>query len=408
MSIITLNNLIKKRDKISFILSGSKSISHRALIINYLQNASLVMKNLSNSDDTRVLKKALSLSSELIDLKESGTAMRFLLSLFAFKKNNITLIGHDYLLQRPISELIYALNKLGAYIECDSNRIIINNNIEFTTNKLDLNSNKTSQYISSLLLIAPYFPKGLELSFNPNIYSKTYIDMTVSMMKNCGAVLSISKNKINISPVKYTRCISIIESDWTSLSYLLEAFLFSSLNIIDVTSLYQNSIQGDRIVLDFFALFGVSAVFENDTLLLRKIKNFTFPKKIEWDFNNNPDLFPTFIVVCFALGVKLIASGVKNLIYKESDRIECVKKELFKFNCNLVMKSSDCVFIQSNSIQISNQVIPIDTHNDHRIALSFSPLALLGYKLKINNIEVVSKSYPNFFADLTKFGVIIK
>ena len=333
--------------------------------------------------------------------------MRFLLSLFALEKNNISFTGDNFLFKRPISELIYALKKLGAKIESNSSGILISKKIDFSTNKIDLSSNHTSQYISSLLLIAPYFPKGLELIFNQNMYSNPYIDMTVSMMKNCGAILSVNKNKIIVKPVKYNSFISLIESDWTSASYLIAAFLFSKFKSMDIKSLFSNSIQGDIMVLDFFALFGVSATFKNDTLILKKNKDDAIPQKIEWDFRNNPDLFPTFLIVCFALGVELVASGVKNLIYKESNRIECLKKELLKFNCKLFVKSSDCVFIKSNHSHISDQVISIDTHNDHRIALSFSILSVIGYKLKVNNMEVISKSYPNFTTDLTKFGVII-
>ena len=405
---LRFNSVLSCEKDLEFKLSGSKSISHRILIINYLAKLHCKVQNLSNSEDTIVLLNALNSKHNTIQLNHSGTAMRFLISLFAYEGRDIVLEGDKFLLSRPISNLIENLNSLGADIIKVNNKIFIKSS-KLIGRSLSFQFHFTSQYISSLLLVAPYIKNGIDITFDPNAYSKSYIDMTTSIMQTCGAKLEIHNNQIKVFQSAYTKSIDFIESDWTSASYLFLAFLFSKFQKIKIKFLHQASIQGDSVIIDFFSLFGVLSTFHNDTLLLEKKPGHPKPHRIEWNFSNSPDLFPTILVACFGLGVELLAHGVSTLIYKESNRIVSMKNELLKFNNSfLEIKTQDCVSLKPSNKIIDSKSISIDTYNDHRIALSLSPLSLLGFNLEIKNPNVINKSYPNFFNDLTKFGVLIE
>ena len=184
------------------------------------------------------------------------------------------------------------------------------------------------------------------------------------------------------------------------------AFLFSDFKKIEIKYLYKNSLQGDIVIIDFFTLFGIKFIFQNDILILKKTNTHIIPHKIEWSFHNTPDIFPSILIACYGLGVECLATGIQNLIYKESNRILSLQKELSKLGCVIEMKSNDSILMKPNKFK-KNKLICIDTYNDHRIALAFSTLALLSFKLKINNMSVINKSYPNFLDDLCKFGVVI-
>ena len=408
MSYITLYYSGAYNNKEHFSISGSKSISQRALVINYLSDFNIDIHNLSDSDDTCVLNNALYSEETVFDLQQSGTALRFLISVFSLKRKSVVLTGRDSLFQRPIDPLIELLNMLGARIYKDKNSISIKKG-SLCSSVLNLNPAYTSQFISSLLLISPYLENGLVLNLPSILYSKPYLQMTISMMRYCGAQIEFTNHVIKVNNQPYSKHFKIIESDWTSASYLFSAFIFSSLDKISIDSLYSDSMQYDKVVVDVFSILGVTTYFNNNGIILEKNKNIVLPQKIEWNFMENPDLFPTIIVVCFGLGIELISSGLKTLPYKESNRIKTMQSELAKFNCIYNIESEDIVSMKPKlKNNVSDKLILIDTHDDHRVALAFSPLVLLGWKLKINNPDVINKSYRNFWHDLCKFGVEIK
>ena len=408
MSYITLHHSGVYNNKEHFTISGSKSISQRALIINYLSDFNIDINNLSDSDDTLVLYNALYSKKKVFDLQQSGTALRFLMSVFSLENKSVVLTGQDSLFQRPIEPLIDLLKFLGASIYKEKNNIHIQTG-SMCGSILNLDAAYTTQFISSLLLISPYLKNGLTLNLPAALYSKSYIEMTISMMRDCGAKIEFKDHVIKVSRQPYTSYFQNIESDWTSLSYLFAAFVFSSLDKIFINNFYVDSIQYDKVLVDVFSLLGVTTHFEKNRIILEKNKNIVLPQKIEWNFIENPDLFPTIIVVCFGLGIELFATGLMTLSYKESNRLKTMKMELLKFNCIYNIESRDVVSMKPKlNNNILNELIIIDTHNDHRIALSFAPLVLLGWKLKIRNPEVINKSYRNFWHDLRKFGIEIK
>ena len=404
---LAFNESFSCKGLVEFKLTGSKSISQRVLIINYLTKSNFEIRNLSNSEDTMVLLKALTTTDNTINLKQSGSAMRFLIALFAYEQRDMILDGDESLLKRPISSLINSLNMLGGNIVKKNNRILIKRTGGLIGQQVSFHNTPTSQFVSSLLLIAPYIKNGIDIIFDPSIYSKSYIDMTTSLMKACGAKLKINHNQIRVFESIYTKSIDFIESDWTSASYLFLAFLFSKFQKMKIKFLDRNSVQGDSVIVDFFALFGVLSTFDDNVVLLVKQEVCQNPKKIEWNFSDHPDLFPSILVACFGSRVELLAHGLSTLIHKESNRILSMKNELLKFNGLLEIKTKDSVYLKRSDNVVQGKSISIDPHKDHRVALSLAPLSLLGFCLTIKNSKVINKSYPNFFNDLTKFGVLI-
>jgi len=387
----------------TFIITGSKSISQRALIINYLLNDYSNIQNISTSQDTSLLSSALKSNNDIVDVKYSGTTLRFLISLFSLKNRSITLLGDTYLFSRPIKSLIDVLNILGADIKLLNNKVIIQKS-HLEGGVVKLKAHQTSQFVSSLLLIAPYLNNGLTIHLDKNIVSKPYIDMTLYMINECGGNAIWQGDSISIKQIPYINPYRIIESDWTSVSYLYLSFLFSDLTKISISIFTINSIQGDSSLIHFFSILGIKTTFNKSIIVLNKSNLLNKPKKITWDFKSSPDLFQTFIIACLGLGIKLLATSLNTLYFKETNRVLSMKIELAKFNCDLDISIDNQALLLPCKLE-TNKLIRINTYSDHRMALSIAPLALLNHNIEIDNMNVVNKSYPNFWTDLIKFGV---
>ena len=404
---VTLNIEKPELDNCTIYISGSKSISQRALIIHFLASFSLDINNLSDCQDTILLKDILKNleNSDHINVGQGGTTLRFLLSLLSVQKKKIYIEGADSLQFRPLTGLINALK----YIGVDFNFHKKENQLPFEllgkkiiSKPIYIDSKKTSQFISSLLLVGPYIKGGVQLKIKNKIVSKSYINMTIKLMEECGANVSFLKDEIIVQEGLYSKPLSHIESDWSSLSYLYQFVALSKKISITVSSFYKYSIQKDSDLVLFFELLGVKTSFEKNLIKLTKHNNYKSPHYIEWDILDTPDLMPTYLISCFALGINLKLSGIDTLIYKESNRIETVKLGLNKFNAKIKLIDNSLMLDSSNSI-FNEQII--DTYDDHRIALAFSSLVLITNKLTINNPMVVEKSYPAFWDDLKKMGI---
>ncbi len=361
------------------IVSGSKSESNRVLILKYLFNTDIIIDNLSNSDDTKVLLKALENQTDIVYIHHAGTAMRFLTSLFAVSnRKNIILTGSDRMQQRPVGELVDSLRSLGADIiyEKEIGYPPLRFNGFNQTNKLiELRSDISSQFVSSLMLVAPYLNDGLQIKLVGNIFSKPYILLTCEIMKKFGFSCIFNKDEIKI---KSNKKVSIknysVESDWSSASYLYSIVALSGIEL-NLSSFKSNSIQ--------------------------RSKSHRMKKFIELDLIENPDLAQTIIVTSLGLSIHTKLTGLNTLKIKETDRLVALKNEISKFNTDVI--------IDDQSIEINNfpKVLPenieIDTYHDHRMALAFSPLSVL-VKLVINDYGVISKSFPEYWTILQKLN----
>ena len=394
------NNEIKAFLKIS----GSKSESNRLLILKHLFK-NIEIENLSDSDDTNILKNILKEPSEKIDVHHAGTAMRFLTAFFSIQENKYHEIsGSERMHNRPIKILVDALNYLGADIRY-INKIgfppikIIGKKINKFSVSLD--SNISSQYISALLLIAPSLEKGLQINLKGKIISKPYLKMTLALLKTIGVKTSFNNNKITVSPIKTSRAIVYnVESDWSSLSYFYSIVALSKNSTLKISNYYSNSIQGDINLIKIYSALGVISSFENNFLCIKKDNNYKLPKKVVLNLNDNPDLAQTIAVSCFGLGLECDLYGLKTLKIKETDRLLALEEELVKLGANILV-TKDSLHLKKSKEFKSN--ICIETYNDHRMAMAFAPLGIIK-PIIIDDPEVVSKSFPSYWKALKKLN----
>ena len=386
----------------SFEISGSKSESNRLLILNSIYG-NLKIENLSNSDDTLVLKKYIDNLENQIDVHHAGTAMRFLTALLAIKTNEQFIItGSNRMKERPIKILVDALNKLGANISYYDKKgfppLLIKGQ-EIVGGEISLSSQISSQYISALMLIAPILKNGLLINLEGKITSKPYLEMTLAILKKIGINCYFKNNIISIQPCSKINISSIsVESDWSSVSYFYSIVALSNAAELNIGTFYKSSIQGDFRLCEIYTKLGVETKFikSSSRISLKKINDFTKPDHIDLDLTENPDIAQTIAVTCFGLGISCDLFGLHTLKIKETDRLEALKIELSKLGA--IVKITDNSFHLAPSFSI-NTGISIETYNDHRMAMAFAPLALMT-PLIINNPDVVTKSYKDFWKDL--------
>ena len=399
------------------MLPASKSISNRALIIQALTKGGMMPENLSDCDDTEVIIRGLGKQSEIIDIKAAGTAMRFMTAYLSATEGEHTLTGTERMKHRPIGILVDALRYLGAEIEYVGEERypplrIRGRQLEGGT--LLIAGDVSSQYISALLMIAPILTKGLELKLTGNIISRPYIDLTLHLMHEFGVAAEWSDfDTIRVKPQSYQQRAYTIESDWSAASYWYEilALTDDTQSKVALQGLKDGSRQGDSTVRYIFSLLGIKTSFKEkgvngmpEALLTRHSRMLN---RMDYDFTNQPDLAQTLIAVCPVLGIPFHFTGLGTLKIKETDRIEAMKREMEKLGYILHEEEGTALSWTGERCEPMTQPT-IDTYEDHRMAMSFAPLAIKLGEIRINNPEVVSKSYPHYWADLRKAGFKIQ
>lgn len=403
-----LSGPAKNQIKSSIQITGSKSESNRSLLLQALF-PEISISNLSNSDDAEVMQKGLKVSQGEVNIHHAGTAMRFLTGYFASQEGKeVVLTGSQRMTERPVKVLVEALRGLGADIDYVTNegyppiRIKGKN---LTRNKVSLPANISSQYISSLLLIAPSLENGLELELIGKTTSVPYIEMTLGLLDEIGVETSFKENIIKVSSKTSVGPKElVVESDWSSASYFYSLVALCEIGTeIKLSAYKKNSLQGDSVLSKFYQDFGVKTTFFENEIVLRKIENCKL-QMITGDLANAPDIAQTIAVTCFGLGVGCKLTGLHTLKIKETDRLEAMHTELSKLGAKITVTDKSLILEPSEKI-IPN--ISIDTYNDHRMAMAFGPLAIKT-ALNINDAEVVSKSYPDFWEDFKKLGFDIQ
>ena len=389
-------------------LNSSKSESNRLLIIKALSEKEITIKNLSKANDSVLLKNLLESENLVVwDAQDAGTSFRFLTSFLAIKKEHVVLSGTERMKQRPVKVLVDALNKIGAEILYLENEgfppIYVKGKINQVKNKLDIPGDISSQYISSLLLIAPLLEKGIEINIEEPFYSRPYVNMTLNLMNSFGIKSAVKGNKISIKNQEFSSGSYIVESDWSAASYWYSILSISdNINNLTLQGLKKKSNQGDSVISELMKSFGVNTQYKKDGIVLTKIKFDT--EEIELDFRDCPDLAQTILVVAAYHKIKLKVSGVESLKIKETDRLLAMKNELKKIGCDFYEEGNYWV-LEKRSREIDDE-LSIDTYKDHRMAMAFAPLASKK-SIIINDPDVVVKSYPTYWEDLKKVGFII-
>ena len=389
-------------------LNSSKSESNRLLIIKALSEKEITIKNLSKANDSVLLKNLLESENLVVwDAQDAGTSFRFLTSFLAIKKEHVVLSGTERMKQRPVKVLVDALNKIGAEILYLENEgfppIYVKGKINQVKNKLDIPGDISSQYISSLLLIAPLLEKGIKINIEEPFYSKPYVNMTLNLMNSFGIKSAVKGNKISIKNQEFSSGSYIVESDWSAASYWYSILSISdNINNLTLQGLKKKSNQGDSVISELMKSFGVNTQYKEDGIVLTKIKLDT--EEIELDFRDCPDLAQTILVVAAYHKIKLKVSGVESLKIKETDRLLAMKNELKKIGCDFY-EEGNYWLLEKRRREIDDE-LAIDTYKDHRMAMAFAPLASKK-SIIINDPDVVVKSYPTYWEDLKKVGFII-
>lgn len=384
-------------------LPSSKSISNRVLIINALSMSDYPIENLSDCDDTNVMLRALDSDSSSFDIGAAGTAMRFLTALLAKTFGQWTITGTERMKNRPIKLLVDSINELGGKIEYAEKEgypplRIYGSALE--GGELELNGGVSSQYISALMMIAPYMKHGLTLTLTGTIISRPYIHLTAELMRFFGAEVIIADNKIKVIPGEYQPKPYFVESDWSAASYWYQIVALSKDLRLELPHLYKNSWQGDAKGAELFSLLGVQTHYTKEGVMISKKEITT--KKCIYNFVDQPDLAQTFVVTCCLLNIPFHFSGLQSLKIKETDRMEALKNEMRKLGYVLTDKNNSILEWNGERCEPSNE--PIHTYEDHRMAMAFAPAALKIGKIEICEPHVVSKSYPDYWKDLKHIG----
>ena len=400
--------LLKKSELIdnqNIQITGSKSISNRLLILGKLFG-NIDMFNLSNSQDTTLLKKALESDSEIVDIHHAGTAMRFLASYYSiFEGRKTILTGSDRMKNRPIKPLVDALQSLGAditYLEKEGfpPLQIIGKKLE--KNLVKISANVSSQFLTSLILIGGKLENGLTLELEGEITSRPYLEMTLKILDEIGIKSHFAENKIEIvSHKNHSRTERYeVESDWSSASYFYSLAAIGR-KTITLKSYHTLSLQGDSVIKElywkYFRINTVSDYAENSISLLPE-PAFEYPELITLDMNDCPDIAQTLCVTATALKIPFEITGLHTLKVKETDRLVALQNELLKIGAKTHITVEK---IESSEFIEPEENISIATYNDHRMAMAFAPFALIK-ELNIENEDVVEKSYPEFWEDFAK------
>jgi 3-phosphoshikimate 1-carboxyvinyltransferase len=385
-------------------ITGSKSESNRLLLLKALFE-NLEIQNVSNSDDSQYMLKALDSENSTVDIHHAGTAMRFLTAYFATLEGQTTLLtGSQRMQERPIKILVDTLRALGADIEYDKEEGYPPLRITGKTllkDEVRMKANVSSQYISALLLMATKLKNGLTLHLEGKITSVPYIKMTLSLLDQLGVETSFEDQIIQVKP--YLETVSktfIVESDWSSASYFYSIVALSPVGTqINLSTYKKDSLQGDAVLQEIYTNLGVQTTFEGATINLKKI-NTKVPDSLNLDLANAPDIAQTIVVTCLGLQIKCKLTGLHTLKIKETDRLEALKNEIYKFGTSIDI-TDDSLHLSDFKPLISGAIV--ETYNDHRMAMAFAPLALKT-SFSINEAEVVSKSFPDFWENLAELG----
>ncbi|WNJ19231.1 3-phosphoshikimate 1-carboxyvinyltransferase [Pontibacter sp. G13] len=387
-------------------LPASKSESNRALIIKGLSKEPIELLNLASARDTQTMIRLMESEGHVLDVIDAGTTMRFLTAFMAAQGRDQILTGTPRMCKRPIGILVDALRSLGAEIQYWKQEgypplHIVSKGTQMEGGEIEIAGNVSSQFISAILMISPTLKQGVKLHLTGDISSRPYIDMTRGLMSHFGVESHWEGATIVVPEQSYQGGTLTIESDWSAASYWYSMLSIATEGEVFLEGLKSNSWQGDRGISDIMVHFGIQTQFEEGGIRLTKIPMEDPQGLLEWDFTKTPDLAQTMAVVSAATGKPIKMSGLHTLRVKETDRIEALKEQLAKFQVDFLVEG-DTATVRKQAIFTEAL---IETYDDHRMAMAFSPLVYKFGKLQLDDPEVVQKSYPEFWQHLASAGV---
>lgn len=393
----------------------SKSESARQLIIGALTPGRTLPTRVADCDDTDVLLAALtddSAAPRRVNIGAAGTAMRFLTAYFACRPGcDVTLDGSERMRRRPIGVLVDALRKLGADIDYAGDEGFPPLRIKgrmLDGGAVELDASVSSQFVSALLMVGPTMQHGLELRLRGDIVSTPYIYMTLSLMENAGAKVEFNENEqaIRVAYGPYSREMPPVEADWSAASYWFEIAAISTEPVL-LRGLRSRSLQGDSAVRQLFKVTGLESRFlDNGDLSLQLTPD--SGSQLIADLSDTPDIAQTLAVTCCLLSLPFRLTGLQSLRIKETDRIAALQMELSKLGFITDVEEPGTLLWRGARFEPGDEIEPIATYDDHRMAMAFAPAALFYPGLQILNAEVVSKSYPQFWNHLRAAGFTLE
>ena len=398
-------------------LPYSKSISNRALILNFISGNLITIINPSTADDSTLMEELLNkISTEKshsgiieINCKNAGTVFRFLSALLATTKGEWILTGSERMKERPIGVLVNALQQLGAqigYTEKTGYPPLQITGSKLKTGKIEIDANVSSQFISAILLISPILGNDLRVDLLNNPGSLPYLEMTIKMLKMAGIDASLNNQQILVRKDNLKPTIIKNEPDWSSASYWYEMVALSQNADITLLNLKKESLQGDRILPEIYTQLGVHTSFESRGVRLTKKQNLV--SEFNFDFRNYPDIAQSVIATCAGLNIPGKFSGLSSLAIKETDRLKAMQSELNQLGYNTrIIDIHTFELIPEKNIEVHQKSI-LKTWGDHRMAMALAPLTLKHGTLNIEDPAVTSKSYPDFWKHVEEFGFSLK
>ena len=382
-------------------LPASKSLSNRYLILRHLSKNKLRLKNLSLAQDTVLLNKALTEKTTTLYVGDGGTTLRFLIPVICLKNDGktYTLVIGEQLAKRPLDAFLKILQQLGINTNHNSNTLIIQTSL-IHCNEIKIEKQVTSQFISALMLVAPFLPDGLSIKLPRQVVSQSYITMTASVLKSIGCEVRQEKSMIHIDKKEPLSKKIVIENDWSSVSYWYIYVGLKLINTLNFDLLFKNTFQGDAIIVKWAEKLGVKSSFNKDKLTIQTSTP-SIEESYYYDANDHPDLVPTMVVWHAFLKHKVLFDNITTLIYKESNRLEALTENLKQLNVKTFYDTIKQQFSIDASLFSIPPIVFIDTFNDHRIAMAFSVLDFFTQVCYSNKI-VVQKSYPNFWEEQSK------
>ena len=412
---------VQAADRIDGVVKAppSKSYTHRAFTLAFLAEGKSTIKDPLYSEDTLAsLSSCLAFGSSInkhdtfcefigvngkpetpknvLDLKNSGTTLRIMTSVASLADGYTVLTGDKSLRTRPMQDLIDALVPLGVSAFSTRNNgkppIIIKGG--FKGGNTYINGNISSQFISSILMAAPYAENCVDLHVKGDFISKPYVDMTVDLMEKFRVNVGYDRaeKSFHIEPQMYRSNDYTVEGDYSSASYLIAAA--AALNSdLTIKNLIKDSKQGDKLILDIVKDMGSEVNIKNNEV---KIHGQGMLKGIEVNLKNAPDLLPTVAVLgSMAQGTTQI-TGVEHARFKETDRIHTCAIELSKLGVSLT-EENDGLTIKGG---VHGGVV--NSHMDHRLAMAFYIIGLKVGNITIEDASVYNVSFPHFPAIIKK------
>ena len=388
-------------------LPASKSISNRLLMLNALcAGTAPAIANIARCDDTDAMATAIAATGEHIDVGAAGTAMRFLTAYFATREGRTVLLdGSARMRQRPIGALVDTLRRCGAsiaYAGTEGFPPLQITGRRLGASSLEMPGDISSQYISAMLMIAPVIGCR-SVTLTGHVISRPYISLTLSLMRLMGVESTFNGNVITIDSCKgYKPCNLSVESDWTAASYWMELQALLPKSRIALLGLEEASPQGDSAAARLMEPLGVRTRFSGNGRLELSVGSVP-STPIVMDLSSNPDLAQTIAVTACLTGRHFHIGGLQTLKIKETDRIEALRSQLRTLG--YMVDATPDMALEWHGERCEPQERPrIATFKDHRMAMAFAPAAVKFPGLVIEDVDVVAKSYPDYWTHLRQAG----